>query len=479
MRNSCVGPVRMYRRARVGSRPCSFLLRVEALEDRHLLSFLPAINYRVGPEPYFMAADDFRGIGILDLAVPNHRGGTVSVLLGNGDGTFQGAVDYPAGPSPIFIVAGRFRRADIVDLAVSNDFAGTVTMLLGNGDGTFQKGTTFSVGQRSNGIAAADLDGDGKLDLVITDASNYDVKIFFGNGGGTFRAGQSYFTATFAGGVAVGDFRNAGLLDLAVINQGSDSVSVLLGNGDGTNITLGHFRSPDTLDIATANFSFGGPNGTVSVLLGNGDGTFQDAVNYDVDGNAHGVAVGDLRGIGITDLVVAGHSDNTVNVLLGNGDGTFQPATTYAVGSMSTSVVVGDFDGDGTPDLAVTNAGSNDVSVLINDGQWTPPPPAPPGIIPKVKEHQGLIDYIQNEPGAPFADIDTFFSHRNSVVLGAVDRRPAAAAAEMPLHRFSLQTADWRDRLEMDFINTVLSYERGTGVPCNACSWKPEPVERR
>jgi hypothetical protein len=169
-----------------------------------------------------------------------------------------------------------------------------------------------------------------------------------------------------------------------VANQGSNTVGVLLGNGDGTfapggtfatgpdptSIALADLRGNGTLDVVTANFTFGGATGTVSVLLGNGDGTFQAKQDYAVGANPHNVQVADLDGDGHPDIVVTNRSSNSVSVLLGNGDGTFQPHQDFATGAGPFSVAVGDFNGDGLPDLATANGDAGTVSVLLN--QSTP-----------------------------------------------------------------------------------------------------------
>jgi hypothetical protein len=117
------------------------------LEARALPSFLPPVTYSVGGT--FVAAvavGDFNGDGKLDMVTTNYDGDTVSVLLGNGDGTFQAAVDYDAGRGPGGLVVGHFHDPDILDLAVLNSSARTVSVLLGNGDGTFQPPVAYNIG---------------------------------------------------------------------------------------------------------------------------------------------------------------------------------------------------------------------------------------------------------------------------------------------------------------------------------------------
>jgi hypothetical protein len=360
--------------------------RLEYLEDRTLLDsnlFFPAVNYDVGPGPYNVAVGDFNNDKIPDVVTANYYSNTVSVLMGNGDGTFQNAVQYAANSGPIYVVTGDFNRDGNLDLAVANDYSNTVSILLGNGDGTFRPPVSYRAGSRPIALAVGDFNGDGFLDLAVANTGSYDVSVLLGNGDGTFRPPVNYATGVFARDVVVGDFNNDGHLDLAVANQGSNTVSVLLGNGDGTfqpsvnyatgsdptAINMGDFNGDGNIDLVTANFTFGGGDtSTVSVLLGNGDGTFQAPQNYQVGSHAHSVAVGDFDADGISDLAVASSVSDEVSVLLGNGDGTFAKAVNFSVGRLPHSVAVGDFNGDQFPDLAVANTDSNNVSILLNTG---------------------------------------------------------------------------------------------------------------
>jgi len=142
--------------------------RVEQLESRTLLSFVTAPQYPVGNYPYSIATGDFTGDGILDLAVAN-ASGTVSILLGNGDGTFRPAIDYPAGQFPISVAVGDFAGNGRLDLAVVDNYANTVNVLLGNGDGSFQAPISYAVGARPSAVATADFNGDGIPDLAMAD----------------------------------------------------------------------------------------------------------------------------------------------------------------------------------------------------------------------------------------------------------------------------------------------------------------------
>ena len=129
----------------------------------------------------FVAAGDFNGDGKLDLAVCDWNKNTVTILLGNGDGTFSASSPPPiaVGSAPDAIVAGDFNNDGKLDVAVANSGDGTVTLLLGNGDGTFTpaSGSPYAVGQYPSAIAVADFNGDGKLDLAVTNLMDGTVSI--------------------------------------------------------------------------------------------------------------------------------------------------------------------------------------------------------------------------------------------------------------------------------------------------------------
>ena len=286
----------------------SFRPRLEPLDNRCLPSFAISGPYAVGNDPQQILNADFNGDGVLDLATAT-RGGTVSVLLGTGDGTFQARSDHRL-PGTRFLRSSPWRAGDFnddgnADLAIvtsqdvlPNWLYGRVDVYLSNGDGSFQPAVTVhqSDGSLTWGpvaIEVADVNGDGRTDIGV-------------HGLYAWAYPSDFYT------------------------QWSPYFVVLLGNSDGS-----------FTEIASDPADFPLP----------------PAPDFNRDGHGDLVAV------------VSG----SVSVRLGLPDGTFAPETLYQTGQNPSAVTVGDFNDDGWTDVAVANTGSDDVWLLLHDGINPPP----------------------------------------------------------------------------------------------------------
>ena len=354
----------------------------------------------------------------------NYQGlpGTVSVLLGNGDGTLQPAVLYDSGGVDTTSLQVADVNGDSKPDVVATSLCSTpacpmpvVAVLLGNGDGTFQPAVTYNSGRQGISLVVADLNKDGNLDLVLAGYYMHgglppgSISVLLGNGDGTF---QSY--VTYGSGqpvsVALSDVNGDGELDALVTILCSDAycnrgfLAVLLGNGDGTfqsQVIYDAAYQPGSLAVADVNGDgkadalftkqstfINEVHSSVGVLLGKGDGTFGPVMSYDSGAvAAQSLAIADVNFDGRPDVVVShctqgtstgyscpSYTNGVVGILLGNGDGTFQPAVRFSSGGRNADfVVLADINGDRRVDVVVANqvagyvgATNGAVGVLVN-----------------------------------------------------------------------------------------------------------------
>ncbi len=333
-----------------------------------------------GSAPSSVTVSDVNGDGKSDLVAANAGGASVSVLLGNGDGTFQNQTTFATGLSPSSVAVMDVNGDGRPDLVVANSGDNNVSVLLGNGDGTFQNQTTFATGSAPSFVAVADLNGDGKPDLIVADSGG--VSLLLGNGDGTFQSQTTFATGSSPSSVVVADVNGDGKPDLVVANGGDNNVGVLLGNGNGTfqnqttldggsyasSVAVGDVNGDGKPDLVVANTFDNG----VGVLLGNGNGTFQNQTTFAAGLDPSSVAVADINGDDKPDLVVANNFGNGVSVLMGNGDGTFQSQILLNTAEGASSVVVADFNADGRPDLIVGNSFASSLRLVLgNKGNFT------------------------------------------------------------------------------------------------------------
>jgi VCBS repeat protein/HYDIN/CFA65/VesB family protein/ASPM-SPD-2-Hydin domain-containing protein len=193
-------------------------------------TFQPPIDTPFAPTPV-IGLGDFNRDGKLDVAAAVQSGiaSTVTILLGNGDGTFQLGASYDIGADLQSVAVTDFRGIGILDLAIA-DGSG-VQVLLGNGDGTFQSATSYAIPGLPGGVAVGDFNGDGKLDLAATalvGLSSSEVGVLLGNGDGTFQPVQNYPGGRADFGLAVGDFNGDHQLDLVVADAFIDTSSAIM-----------------------------------------------------------------------------------------------------------------------------------------------------------------------------------------------------------------------------------------------------------
>ncbi|WP_089717731.1 FG-GAP repeat domain-containing protein [Candidatus Entotheonella palauensis] len=392
----------------------------------------PQSPFSVGREPNQVIIADLNADGSLDLATANGTTDNVSVLLGQGDGSFLVEQGFGVGDNPSSLTVADVNRDGNPDLITADQFSNTVSGLLGNGDGTFPAAQGFGVGELPQAVDADDLDGDNQLNLVTANAASNYVSVLFGRSQSTFvtelKAPLSAENATDAFGprdVVIADLENGdAILDLVTANAGSEinpstTVSVLFGQRDmdtfdATSIPLDMMRqgavavgdlNKDTLpDLVSASFGTDDePANLVYVLLARGSGDYAapSPPTIQVGTGPQDVELADLDGNGSLDVVTANASANHVSVLLGQNNGRFTPAEPrdIAVGQRPVAVAIEDLNDDGFLDLVTANTDDHNVSILLGqgDGTFTPadPPEVAVGISPSdvaVADLESMLD---------------------------------------------------------------------------------------
>jgi hypothetical protein len=312
-----------------------------------------------GESSVALAVADLNGDGKPDVVVANQSSGDLTVFLGQGNGEFQAKPPYSLNaPGTLAnVVAGDFNgdgKTDVVTVEHLGGLTNTLAVSLGNGDGTFQPPAALAAGTQPLAAAVADLNGDGKPDLVVADNGSQDpgvtdlgaVLVFLSSSSG-FLPAKRFVAGSYPSSVAIKDVNLDGKPDLVVSNSG----------------TIG---ADDT--------------GGVSILLGNGDGTFGAPVSYTTGQSEITVAAADVNGDGKPDIILPVLTTNSgyeVLIFPGKGDGTFLAPTSLQASQPAANVIVGDFNGDGKPDLILANCcGDTSMSYFLGNGNGTFQPEA-------------------------------------------------------------------------------------------------------
>jgi hypothetical protein len=345
--------------------------------------FAPPVGYPTGaPGPNGVALGDLNGDGYVDVVVANaDQSGTIGVLLGNGDGTLQSAVTYPAGPYPEFVVLADFNNDGYLDVAVGNRAIGGpgyVSVLLGNGDGTFQSPGSYGPYTDAFSLAVADFNNDGNLDIAIADTSS--GSLLLGNGNGTFRAGS----AIGASGTlffAVADFNRDGKLDLVSAFNAGKEIQMLLGNGQGSftlkasytvatppiALVAADFNGDGIPDFASADEAVNDKGSNVTVFESSGKKYTKKRYAYGDEPRL--IVASDITNNGELDLVTENEFNGTVDLFMNQGTGIFNPPIVLNDGGITAaSVALGNLNGDGLPDIVVTDGQiPGEVHVLLQE----------------------------------------------------------------------------------------------------------------
>jgi hypothetical protein len=405
----------------------------------------PSFGFTPNPEPAgvigsYAVVGDFNGDGKPDIATISGFTAVI-VVLGDGSGKFSQPIytSHLRGPSTLTVAdVNGDGRMDLVSYNRANVFvksSDVISILLGNGDGTFTESASYPTSPHNNfstevnPLVVADFDGDGRIDLATLNTVTNTVDVMLGNGDGTFRPPSSYAIGSdFGVYVAAGDFNADGTPDLiiasaSITQEGASTLNLLVGLGDGTfappltsslagigELVAGDFNGDGNLDLAIR-------TGGVSIYLGRGDGSFAAPVFYPPDRIASGaaplsvgIAIADVTADGIADLVItnSGSIRGYVEVFPGNGDGTFQAPAVYSVATpnssflpLLSSLALADLNGDGRIDVLI---GREEGYLAVLNG--TPGP-----FLRSLITHEG--DFTYQQP-------DAFFTVQVSNATGAL-----------------------------------------------------------
>ncbi|MEG4170392.1 MULTISPECIES: DUF4347 domain-containing protein [unclassified Microcoleus] len=307
----------------------------------------------VGLDPVFVTSGLFNADNFPDLAVANSSNSSVSILLGNGTG---GLISPPStfsvGNTPSSIAVGNFNSDTFLDLAVVNanpqGASGSVSILLGNGAGSFGAATNFNVGAIPDAVVVGNFNADNFPDLAVGNSLSNNISILLGNGTGGFSAAPNVGAVPTPNSIATGDFNGDNFLDLATANGGSNSVSILLGNGTGgfgpattvnagaglNGIVVKDFSGDGRLDLAIT-----GTSGA-AILVGNGNGGFSAPINFAAGTDPTSIIAGNFNADTLPDLAVANNGSGNVSVLLNTPNTVNFGVTTYSGTEGTTDTVV-------------------------------------------------------------------------------------------------------------------------------------------
>ena len=331
-------------------------------------------------------AEDFNGDDLPDVAVlgkDNTTGmyGVAVVLwdlespvLWRGEEPLSPDSTRPLGPDPTDIAAGDFNGDRVVDLAVVTESTDTLYVLLGNGDGTFADEVEYTTSEMPIGVAAADIDNDGNQDIAVV-AKERPTCVFLGNGDGTFQAriegpGGHHQGASPLATIVAGQLDGDPATELAITGGGGRAYAAVLDWDENTQSLTpgdavefgpegryyhtagGDFNGDDILDLAITSRE----DSSLFVFLGAGDGTLIAPAEIEVCAMPTMIASGDLDGDRHADLFIACGGLNEIGVLRGSGDGTFAPQVRYPCPQDDNgpeAVRAGDFNQDGLTDIMI------------------------------------------------------------------------------------------------------------------------------
>ena len=440
-------------------------------------SFGPTRFYPNGPSGSIanLTLGDINGDGRPDIITISPQSSTVGVLMGLAGGAFAPAINYSAGSGsrPYGVALNDVNSDGHLDIITANYNTNTVGVLIGLAGGVFAPVTAYSTGQNSgpSDVTMGDINGDGQPDIITANLDSNAVGVLLGIAGGGFAPVTTYSTGPNSqpSAVALGDVSGDGRLDIVTANTNASTAGVFRGLAGGrfasmtpystgpntlpTSVVLGDINGDSRLDIVTSNVSTAlrGMD-TAGALLGLAGGGFAPATTYSVGISLFpiDVALSDVDGDGLLDIVLAYYSADAVGVFLGQVSGGFTTMTSFIVGSgrPPIAVVVGDVNGDGRPDIVTAipspSVGIASVGVQLNTGTFTPivtarPTAADLALYPN-PAHEAFT--VQLPAGVSPGSAELLNA------LGQVVRRPAVGAASFRVETSGLAPGVYTLRLQ-------------------------------
>ncbi|CAF1020117.1 unnamed protein product [Adineta ricciae] len=352
-------------------------------------AFRKQITYStgMGSAPQSVAIADFNKDDHMDFVVANTDSSSISIFLGQGNGSFFDSITYSTGnkSNPGGLMISDLNNDSYRDVIVCNYWGDNVGVFLSFGDGTFSNQITRSTGYNSgpNGVTIGDFNNDNHLDMAVSLVDFNQISILHGYGNGSFSYGRNYSTGGESAPSAIGaaDLNRDKFLDIIVANYGTANLYIFQGFGDGTfvhidilslgtnaapnSLVIADFNKDSIVDVAIAN----GGTDNIRIFFGSANGTFlnQTDLSTGKDSAPYGIAVADFNNDNQLDIAVTNYGYGNFGIFLACVNGTFFNQITYTSGDYSQpwSIAVADLDKDGRLDVTVANAGTDSVGVFF------------------------------------------------------------------------------------------------------------------
>ncbi len=370
--------------------------QTNSLSSKNNFTSSDVIKINVGKAPGSVEVADFNNDKLPDLIVTNEKDSSVTILLGKGKAQFEQAKGspFPAGHAVNDVTIGDFNNDGNLDLAFANHERKYLTVLFGNGHGSFTAAPKspfpVEVIPHTHGIATGDFNNDGRLDLVTDSWGNDKIEILFGDSINGFKTPGTFFKVGKHPyqRIRVGDINNDGNTDIITTNLEGDNVTILLGDGKGNfndatgspfpcgnspfGFAIGDVNADGKPDLAIINSPASttdrtGKNG-LTVLIGDGTGKFtiMKGSPFEAGNIPNRVAIGDVNGDGVNDIVTSDNGNDKIYLFLMNKEGTVSSRSVITVGNHPKGVAIADLNGDGKGDIVVCNNADNDISIIMS-----------------------------------------------------------------------------------------------------------------